>query len=105
MGDNGPRGGLRKALMGRNAPAWYGASTQAQAILEFTFAMMVAVLLLMGMIQVIAWTGKDLAQRRLSHEQTLVNDVDVLEQTREQFHYAEPISSAVRTDIFGDVEY
>lgn len=43
----------------------------AQATIEFTFTMVIAVLLTMGMIQVFRWTGKDLAEKRRIHEREL----------------------------------
>ena len=44
---------------------------QGQVILEFTFCMVVLMLMIYGVFMVFAWTGKDLAERRRAHEDVL----------------------------------
>ncbi len=39
-------------------------NTKAQSTIEFTFAMVVVMFLIYGMVQVFRWAGMDLAQRR-----------------------------------------
>lgn len=75
----------------------------AQATLEFSFAMVVAVLLLMGMIQVVVWTGQDLANRRQAHESTLTRpEMFGVDQTDPTFYYSTPIGSSAASNVFGN---
>jgi len=46
---------------------------QAQSTVEFTFAMIVIMFIIYGMVQVFRWTGMDLAQRRFSEDESLTN--------------------------------
>jgi hypothetical protein len=46
---------------------------KAQSTLEFTFAMIVIVFLIYGMVKVFQWAGLDLAQRRWAQDNTLTN--------------------------------
>jgi hypothetical protein len=57
----------------RRSPADRG-----QVILEFTFCMIVIMIMIFGITRVLFWTGNDLATRRLSHEEriTLFPDPD-----------------------------
>ena len=74
----------------------------AQAMLEFTFSMVIAVLLLIGMIQAAVWSGKDMAERRQAHERYLTTDVVGWEQTNPMFFTSSPVSAAVSSNIFGN---
>jgi len=74
----------------------------AQAMLEFTFSMAIAVLLLIGLIQVAIWSGKDMAERRQAHEKYLTGDAVGWEQTNPMFYTSSPISAAVSSNIFGN---
>lgn len=74
-----------------------------QATLEFTFGMAVAALILMGMVQVLVWTGQDLAKRRQAHEEILTNsDHHGLIQTQPTFYHSTPIFAVAESNIFGD---
>lgn len=44
--------------------------------MEFTFCMIVALLMIYGMAMVFRWTGMDLAGRRIVYENSLFADVD-----------------------------
>lgn len=77
----------------------------AQATIEFTFAMVIVVLLLIGMIQVVIWTGKDLADRRQAHETFLIQDAPGWQQTEPIFYHSSPIGAAVTSNLFGNVEF
>ena len=44
---------------------------KGQSTIEFTFAMIVIVFLIFGMIMVFRWAGMDLANRRVVQDQTL----------------------------------
>jgi len=73
-----------------------------QATIEFTFGMIVTVLLLMGMVQVLIWTGQDLAKRRAGHEEHLILDVRGTIQTDPTFYYSTTVAAPVPTNIFGE---
>ena len=45
---------------------------KAQSTVEFTFAMIVVMFLIYGMVQVFRWVGMDLAQRQYLQDNTLV---------------------------------
>lgn len=45
-----------------------------QATIEFTFAMMVTLIMVFALFMVFRWVGLDLANRRFAHDQTLTND-------------------------------
>jgi len=44
---------------------------KAQSTIEFTFAMIVIMLIIFGMMQIFRWSGMDLAQRRYLQDSTL----------------------------------
>jgi len=44
----------------------------AQAILEFTFAMIILMLLIFAIVRVLEWTGHTLVGRRIAHENVLI---------------------------------
>ena len=44
---------------------------KAQSTIEFTFAMIVIMFLIYGMVQVFRWAGMDLANRRVMHDSVL----------------------------------
>ena len=46
---------------------------RAQATIEFTFAMIIILFLIYGMIKVFRWVGIDMADRRIEHDQVLKN--------------------------------
>ena len=83
--------------------AWPG-----QVSLEFMFGMIGVVLLLVGMIQVFAWTGNDLMKRFNTHDSILVSPVSTsqpaapLEQTRPMFYSITKINATVNSNIFGE---
>ncbi len=45
-----------------------------QSMIEFTFAMMVTLLLIYALFMVFRWAGMDLAERRFAHEHLLTNE-------------------------------
>ena len=47
--------------------------TKAQSTVEFTFALIVIMFLIYGMVQVFRWAGMDLAQRQYSQDTSLTN--------------------------------
>ena len=48
--------------------------TTGQAIMEFTFCMIVVLLMIYGTAMIFRWTGMDLAERRIAHENSLYSD-------------------------------
>ncbi len=52
-------------------------NTKAQSTLEFTFAMIVIMFLIYGMVQVFRWAGMDLAQRRFAQDSAITAPIAV----------------------------
>lgn len=50
---------------------------QGQVTLEFTFSMIIVILLMYGIIQVMSWIATSLAERRVSSDQSLTATVAV----------------------------
>ncbi len=79
-----------------------------QVSLEFMFGMIGVVLLVVGMIQVFAWTGTDLMKRFNSHDALLVSPISTsqpagpLEQVRPMFYSITKINATVNSNIFGE---
>ena len=68
--------------------------------------MLVVVLLIIGMVKVFAWTGRDLLERRQAHEAQLTVPVSEdsgvsLVQTRPFFFDIAPINAAVESNMWG----
>ena len=49
---------------------------KAQVILEFTFCMIIVLLMLFGITKVFLWTGRDFVGRSAAHDETLYGDFD-----------------------------
>jgi hypothetical protein len=49
-------------------------SRRGQSTIEFTFAMMVTLILFYALFMVFRWAGLDLAERRYAHESLLSNE-------------------------------
>ncbi|MBF0571207.1 MAG: hypothetical protein HQL12_04985 [Candidatus Omnitrophica bacterium] len=47
---------------------------KAQSTIEFTFAMIVVMFLIFGLVMVFRWTGMDLASRRVTQDITLTTN-------------------------------
>ncbi len=50
-------------------------SQKAQAVMEFTFMMIMVALLAYGTIKVWKWTGLDLRDRRVAHDEELTKNI------------------------------
>jgi hypothetical protein len=79
----------------------------AQVILEFTFAMIAVALLIIGMTRMVAWSGRDLVERRDKMDAILIEPVgtsvsDPLKQTSSRFYTNVWMGSSVNSSIFGD---
>lgn len=46
-----------------------------QVIIEFTFCMIIVMLMMYSLIKIFRWTGVDLAERRIAHDVTLKSAV------------------------------
>jgi hypothetical protein len=78
-----------------------------QVILEFTFAIIAIVLLIVGMTRIVTWSGRDLVERRDKMDAVLIQPVgtdvgDPLKQTRHIFYTNVTIGAAVNSSVFGD---
>ena len=51
--------------------------TRAQVTLEFTFSMILVLLLMYGVIRVMGWLSLTLAERRVAHDHSLIKRTDV----------------------------
>ena len=52
-----------------------GHERNGQSTVEYTFCMIIVVLLLVGMIEVFSWMARDLVMRRHAHESVLAVDI------------------------------
>ena len=52
------------------------AKRKGQAVIEFTFAMIIFFLMVYGLIKIFQWTGKDLYHRQRAHEFMMYYDGD-----------------------------
>ena len=67
---------------------------RAQSTLEFTFAMIVILFLMFGMVKILRWVGMDLAERRVAHDQTLTKPgATVEEQLKPDFYRGKRIDA------------
>ncbi|MDP2652468.1 MAG: hypothetical protein Q8Q08_00375 [Candidatus Omnitrophota bacterium] len=69
-------------------------------MLEFSFCMIATVILLLGMIKIFVWCGKDLVARRKAHENVLRQGTPV--GIRPVFYYSTRMGAAVDSNIFGN---
>jgi len=62
-------------------------NNRGQVILEFTFCMIVILIMIYGVTKVFFWTGRDAADRRIAHDAALRNDqATPLEQISPDFY-------------------
>ena len=61
---------LKKKLVSKNVRDMM---RTGQVVLEFTFAMIIVMLMIYGAMKVFQWTGEDLARRRIAHDERLTN--------------------------------
>ena len=80
----------------------------AQTTIEFTFSIICVCLLLIGMIKVFVWTGKDLISRRQQDKAVLIESVCsnnsncIYRQIRPLFFTSANIEATVNSHIFGE---
>lgn len=58
----------------KNKPYKFDAS--GQTMIEFTFSLIVVLLMIYGLMKVFEWTGKDQAMRRKAHDDVLFSKID-----------------------------
>ncbi len=66
---------------------------KGQVILEFTFSLIVIMLLLYGTMMVFRWSGVDLADRIITHNNVLINGGGSLDQINPYFYKGTPMNS------------
>ena len=54
--------------------------SHGQVILEFTFCMIVILLMIFAVAKVFIWTGRDLVERRIAHDNVLIGASTPLEE-------------------------
>lgn len=59
---------------------------RGQVILEFTFCMIVILIMFYGVIKVFHWSGSDLVERQRAHTDALLEDVTPREQIDPYFY-------------------
>ena len=47
-----------------------------QTMIEFTFSLIIVMLMMYGLMKVFEWTGKDQAMRRIAHDEVLFSKID-----------------------------
>ncbi len=73
-------------------------SERGQATIEFTFAMIITLILVYALFMVFRWAGLDLAERRVSHERLLSDEsLRPEQQLNPDFHKPRKMDAAVRT--------
>ncbi|MCK5580880.1 MAG: hypothetical protein KAJ18_06365 [Candidatus Omnitrophica bacterium] len=80
--------------------------SQGQSTIEFTFSMICVTLLIVGMIKIFTWTGRDLVERRQQHDAVLTEAVCsasdcVLRQVRPMFFTEVDLNIGIASNIFG----
>jgi len=81
-------------------------NNKAQSTIEFTFAVIVIMFLIYGMVQVFRWAGMDLAQRRYTQDNTLLTPLvsggtshDPLTQLNSDIDYVMPIAAIYHGNV------
>ena len=59
---------------------------KGQVILEFTFCMIVVLLMIFGVMKVFHWAGKDIVERRIAHDDLLFSEVSPRDQIDPYFY-------------------
>lgn len=79
-------------------------NTKAQSTIEFTFAVVVVMFLIYGMVQVFRWAGVDLAQRRYLQDSSITANPsgDPSSQLTADTGVAQPMSAVYHGSITGN---
>ena len=71
-------------------------------MVEFSFCLIVAIILFLGLIRVFVWSGKDLADRRRAYEAVLTDQsFNSEEQIRPVFYFSTRTNAAIDSNIYG----
>ena len=62
-------------LLTEEKDAFEDEKQEGQAMLEFCFSMIIVFLLIYGTMMTLRWTGMDLAQRRIAHDNVLLTPI------------------------------
>lgn len=73
----------------------HNATEQAQVILEFTMCMIIVLLLIYGCIMVFRWSGMDLAERRIGHDESITTKIE-----ENWGSYTQSPLNQIRSDFF-----
>ena len=65
-------------------------TSKAQVILEFTFCMIIVLLMMYAAAKVCFWTGRDFAERASAHDRKLIGTNDPLSQI-DPYFYDRPV--------------
>lgn len=68
---------------------------EGQTVIEYTFCMIIILLLIYGAVMALRWAGVSLAERRIAHEQTLGQDVG-----EKWMYYNESPTKQLSTDFY-----
>ena len=75
-----------------------------QTMVEFSVCMVAVIILMLGLIRVFVWTGKDLVDRRIAHESVLKQSGFTAQGTpagiRPIFYYSTHVNAAVGGDLY-----
>lgn len=74
--------------------------TQGQSTIEFTFAIIVLLLIIYGLIMVFRWVGLSFAEQRIKHEQQLKQDTTIERQLLNDADYQPRRLQAVYTNVY-----
>ncbi len=82
---------------------------KAQSFVEFSWAMIMVFLLMLGTVKAFLWAGRDLVYRRQAHENTLNDNVNcsggpscALRQLRPIYYTTDDMRAAVPSNVFGN---
>ena len=70
-------------------------------MIEFSFCMIVVVILFLGLIKVFVWSGVDLLGRRQAHDTILINGATPELQIRPVFYFSTRMNAAFDSNIYG----
>jgi hypothetical protein len=57
-----------------------------QVILEYTFCMIILMLMIYSVMMILRWAGRDLVERRRQHDAVLISGTDPIAQVVPQFY-------------------
>ena len=77
-------------------------NSKAQTMIEFSFSLIVVMLLFFGLIKVFVWSGKDIWQRGQAHTMVLTdNSFRPSQQIRPVFYYSTRMNAEIDSNFYG----